>query len=162
VAKKETERLWRTFISRFKVLEVKGGVEVVVFSGFWRRAAATILDGIIVGIPVAIVLGLLFGFNPDPLSSDGVLSQIFNAVILLVYKVAMEASVKQATIGKMIMKIVVTDYNGGRISVLRAIGRYFASFLSALIIGIGYLMVAFTPKKQGLHDYMASTLVVKK
>jgi uncharacterized RDD family membrane protein YckC len=143
-------------------MEMKGGIDVVVHSGFWRRALATILDGIIVGIPVAVVLGLVFGFTPDPLSSDGLLSQIFNTVILLVYKVAMEASVKQATIGKMIMGIIVTDYNGGRISVARAIGRYFASFLSALIIGIGYLMVAFTPKKQGLHDFMASTFVVKK
>ena len=56
----------------------------------------------------------------------------------------------------------VTDEAGNRISFGRATGRYFGKLLSSLILSIGYLMIAFTQKKQGLHDILASTLVVKK
>ncbi|MCI0556277.1 MAG: RDD family protein, partial [Anaerolineae bacterium] len=63
---------------------------------------------------------------------------------------------------KMALGIVVTDMNGNRISFGRATGRYFGKILSGLIIYIGYIMVAFTEKKQGLHDMMASCLVLNK
>ena len=55
----------------------------------------------------------------------------------------------------------VVDEQGQRISFARATGRFFAKFISALILMIGYLMVAFTDRKRGLHDIMAGTLVVK-
>ena len=58
------------------------------------------------------------------------------------------------------MGLVVTDLDGRRISPLRAIGRYFAKILSGIILFIGYIMVAFTDRKQGLHDMICSTLVV--
>lgn len=61
----------------------------------------------------------------------------------------------------MALGLIVTDANGGRISFLRALGRYFAKILSGMILLIGYIMVGFTEKKQGLHDILASTLVVK-
>ena len=62
----------------------------------------------------------------------------------------------------MALGIKVTDLDGNRISFGRATGRHFAKWLSALILGIGYIMVAFTAKKQGLHDQVASCLVVNK
>lgn len=74
----------------------------------------------------------------------------------------MESSAKQATLGKMAVGIVVTDMNGGRISFGNATGRFFGKILSGLIIYVGFIMVAFTDKKQGLHDMMAGTLVVQK
>ena len=74
----------------------------------------------------------------------------------------MEASSKQGTLGKMVLGIIVTDEAGNRISFGRATGRYFGKILSSLILLIGYIMIAFTKKKQGLHDLLASTLVVKK
>jgi uncharacterized RDD family membrane protein YckC len=73
----------------------------------------------------------------------------------------MESSAKQATVGKMALGIIVTDLEGRRLGFGRATGRYFAKILSALILGIGFLMAAFTERKQGLHDMVASTLVVK-
>jgi uncharacterized RDD family membrane protein YckC len=60
------------------------------------------------------------------------------------------------------MGLVVTDMNGNRISFLRATGRYFAKILSALILLIGYIIAAFTARKQALHDMLASTLVLKR
>jgi len=61
-----------------------------------------------------------------------------------------------------VLGIVVTDMNGQRISFGRATGRYFAKIISQIILFIGYLMIAFTEKKQGLHDIMANCLVVVK
>ncbi len=62
----------------------------------------------------------------------------------------------------MVLGIVVTDMNGQRISFGRATGRYLGKIISQIILFIGYLMIAFTEKKQGLHDIMASCLVVVK
>jgi uncharacterized RDD family membrane protein YckC len=61
----------------------------------------------------------------------------------------------------MVLGISVTDLSGNRISFGRATGRYFSKIISGIIFCIGYIMAAFTAKKQALHDIMASTLVVK-
>ena len=74
----------------------------------------------------------------------------------------MESSVKRATLGKMALGIAVTDVDGRRITFMRATGRHFAKMISGLILLIGYLMAAWTKKKQGLHDILAGTLVVNK
>jgi len=71
----------------------------------------------------------------------------------------MESSSYQATLGKMIFGMKVTDLNGNRISFERATGRHFAKWLSGLVLCIGYIMVGFTERKQGLHDLLAGTLV---
>jgi uncharacterized RDD family membrane protein YckC len=61
----------------------------------------------------------------------------------------------------MALGMKVTDLAGNRIFLLRATGRYFAKTISGLILFIGFIMVAFTEKKQGLHDMIAGTLVVR-
>ncbi len=60
------------------------------------------------------------------------------------------------------MSIVVTGIDGKRISFARATGRHFAKYISAFILGIGFIMAAFTAKKQALHDMIAETLVVNR
>ena len=77
------------------------------------------------------------------------------------YFAILESSSSQATPGKMALGIKVTDMNGDRISFARATGRHFAKWLSSILL-IGYIMIALTAKKQGLHDLLASTLVVLK
>jgi uncharacterized RDD family membrane protein YckC len=62
----------------------------------------------------------------------------------------------------MALGIKVTDLSGERIGFGKATGRYFGKIISGLILLIGYIMVAFTEKKQGLHDMMAGCLVVSK
>jgi uncharacterized RDD family membrane protein YckC len=74
----------------------------------------------------------------------------------------MERSAKQATVGKLAIGIKVTDLDGGRISFWRALGRTFAKIISGIILFIGYIMAAFTERKQALHDKIADTLVVKR
>jgi len=85
-----------------------------------------------------------------------------NIAAVMLYWGLFESSPLQATPGKMVLRIKVTDIEGNRISFWRAVGRYFSKIVSGLILGIGYLMIAFTEKKQGLHDIMAGTLVVIK
>jgi len=66
----------------------------------------------------------------------------------------------QATVGKRALGMVVTGLDGRRISFARATGRHFAKYISALILFIGFIMAAFTAKKQALHDMIAETLVI--
>ena len=132
-----------------------------MYAGFWRRVAAVILDGLIVGVAV-VPLTLAFGggdtYAESARSASG---SGIEAVVTWLYYALMESSAKQATVGKMALGIIVTDLEGRRIGFGRATGRHFAKILSALILGIGFLMVAFTQRKQGLHDMIAGTLVIK-
>jgi len=67
-----------------------------------------------------------------------------------------------ATLGKMACKIQVVTAEGGRVSYLRSLGRYFAKFLSGLICLIGYIIAAFDEEKRALHDRICVTRVVLK
>ena len=77
------------------------------------------------------------------------------------YFALLESSRWQATVGKRVCHLRVTRPDGRRISLPRAVGRHLGKFVSAFILGIGFLMIAWTRRKQGLHDLMADTLVVR-
>jgi uncharacterized RDD family membrane protein YckC len=77
------------------------------------------------------------------------------------YEALLTSSSWQATVGKRILNLKVTDELGNPISFERATGRFFAKILSSLLFCFGYLMVAFSARKQGLHDMLAGTLVMK-
>lgn len=123
------------------------------YAGFWIRFAASFIDGIIILI-IDFLIVLVLG--------NSIASEFIEYIITLAYYVLLQSSAKQATLGKMALGLKVTDLEGRRISILRAIARELAKIISALIIFIGFIMVAFTPKKQGLHDMIAGTLVEKK
>jgi uncharacterized RDD family membrane protein YckC len=132
-----------------------------VYAGFWRRVAAFIIDALllsVVTVPLTLAMGGGDTYADAARSSAG---STISTVVSWLYYALMESSAKQATLGKMALGVVVTDLDGRRIGFGRATGRYFAKILSALILGIGFLMVAFTQRKQGLHDMLAGTLVVK-
>lgn len=145
------------------------------YAGFWARLAACLIDGVIVGFAGGFVTGFLGAFTglgggiDDPqrpedwLAVIGVfgLSIVVNTGCAWLYEALLTSSHWQATLGKRALRIVVTDENGGRISFARASGRHFAKWVSGMLLGIGYLMQPFTPKKQALHDMIAGTLVVK-
>jgi uncharacterized RDD family membrane protein YckC len=67
-----------------------------------------------------------------------------------------------ATPGKMALGMKVVRPDGSRVDLGRAVGRYFAKLLSMLILGIGYIMVAFDSEKRGLHDMICDTRVVRQ
>ncbi len=137
------------------------------YAGFWLRAAAYIIDGVVAYIIILIfflVSGLgIMGFSGDESEVGiGILGPIGLVLIgILLYYPLMESSKWQATLGKRAVGIIVTDLDGRRISFGKALGRFFAKFLSALILDIGFIMAGFTERKQGLHDIIAGTLVIK-
>jgi uncharacterized RDD family membrane protein YckC len=120
------------------------------YAGFWKRFAAILIDGIILGI-VGGIVSAIFG-----VPSGGPVGTLFGWL----YFATMESSSYQATLGKLILGIRVTDLQGQRTSFARATLRYFAKIISALILMIGFLMAAWTERKQALHDMIAGTLVV--
>jgi uncharacterized RDD family membrane protein YckC len=145
----------------------------VVYAGFWKRVAAYVIDSFVVGIAGGIlgaiiggVMGAIFGLNGG-LGGGGfvaiqLVSNLVSLTISAVYYAWFHASANQATLGKMAIGIKVVRTNGEPISFARGVGRYFATILSSLILCIGFLMAAFTERKQGLHDMICDTLVVDK
>lgn len=79
-----------------------------------------------------------------------------------VYHAIMESSIKQATVGKMMLAIKVTDQNGQRIPFWKATVRHFGKILSTLVLLVGFLMAGWTQKNQALHDKVAGCLVIRK
>lgn len=121
-------------------------------AGFWLRVVATLIDGILLSI-VNWLLGMVLG--------QGLLYSLATLIIAWVYFAGMESSDKQATLGKQLLQLKVTDLTGERISFGKATARYFSKIISSIILLLGYIMVAFTKNKQGLHDFIAGTLVWK-
>ena len=146
------------------------------YAGFWRRFVAFLIDSIIVVIIGCIggsFIGLMYGFlaaattdgdiSPDAIGTGaGVLGFIWGIAADCLYFTALESSSMQATPGKMVLNMIVTNYEFRRIGFGQANARYWGKLVSSLILGIGFLMVAFTEKKQALHDQFAGTLVIIK
>jgi uncharacterized RDD family membrane protein YckC len=149
--------------------------QFVQYGGFWVRVIAAIVDFFVVRVflfPFKAIFGLgglaLGGFNmhsyrhgmavPYFIFGRGVIAFLTLGASWL-YEALMESSSYQATLGKMIFGMKVTDLYGNRIDFARATGRHFAKILSGLILCIGFIMVGFTERKQGLHDMLAGTLV---
>ena len=132
------------------------------YAGFWLRFCAAMIDGVITSIPGWVIAGTWAITAIEPgvgvrLATDGL-----SLVVGWLYEALFTSSAYQATPGKLLLGIRVTDVAGERISFARATGRHFAKIISAIILLIGYIMAAFTERKQALHDLMAGTLVVKK
>lgn len=134
-------------------------------AGFWKRVLATVVDYVVI-VAIAVVLGLVIGLvlAVSGLSEGGIeaVSNLFGLVFGIVYYAALESSAWQGTVGKYVVGIVVTDNDGNRISFLRAFGRYFARILSLIPLFGGFLIAAFTRRKQALHDFVAGTLVLNR
>lgn len=121
------------------------------YAGFWTRFVAWIIDFIVIVVASGLVGIVTFGAGT-----------LLIFVGPWLYEAFMLSSEWQATLGKRAMSIVVTGSDGKRISFARATGRHFAKYLSAFLLCIGFIMAAFTEKKQALHDMIAQTLVVQR
>jgi len=128
------------------------------FAGFWLRLAATIIDAVIVIVGAIVVLIPIFMINENAVT----VATYFMYPAYLLYYPIMESSKLQATWGKKVLGIIVTDENYQPITFLKALGRNAGKIISSLILYAGYIMALGTEKKQALHDIMASTLVVRK
>ena len=141
-------------------------------AGFWIRVGAYIIDYIILFIPGQVLqFGLEAAFRGVGPTAPNQNAFVFSVMgfgiaasvsINWLYFALMESSSKQATLGKMACGLKVTDMRGERITFGRATGRYFGKILSGVICYIGFIMVGFDERNQGLHDQMARTLVIRR
>ena len=138
------------------------GPDHVAYGGFWIRVVAYIIDGILLTIVCGVVDRLL-GINILATDWDHYdpLANVISLVIGWLYFALLKSSERGATVGKMAMGLRVVTSDGRRLSFMNATGRYFAKILSAIILCIGFIMIAFTDRKRGLHDIIADTLVIK-
>lgn len=155
-----------------------------IFAGFWLRFVAYIIDWVIIYalqsfifVPFFGLLGISFASkardfeNMSDAEAMGVIGTMaavstaaifLSSVIAIFYWTLMESSKYQATVGKLALGLKVTDMDGNSLDFVKALVRNFCKIFSGVIMGIGYIMAGFTEKKQGLHDIIANTLVVKK
>lgn len=130
------------------------------YAGFWIRFWACLLDGLILSL-ITVPLGLL---QTSMLEDENFAMYLFLLVCSWIgywlYIALFTSGGWQATIGKRLMGLRITDLHGNRISFGQATGRHFGQFVSGLLMGVGYVMIGLTEKKQGLHDIMAGTLVL--
>jgi uncharacterized RDD family membrane protein YckC len=146
------------------------------YGGFWIRFVAKFMDGMILWvlsllltIPYGILVGMMIskaGTGP----AEANLSLVFGiSTLFYILLFAAQATYStffigkfRATPGKMIFKLMVVTPDGGRVSYLRALGRYFSEIVSGMIFAIGYIMAAFDGEKRALHDRICSTRVVHR
>ncbi len=155
-----------------------------VYAGFWLRFVALIIDAIILGavqfVAIMPVLGIMgLGIATDVQNFDSTnqaeamsmmgsfmamagISQVVFLVIQTLYHSLMESSNYQGSIGKIVLGIKATDMDGAKLDFGKALVRNLCKIISSFILLIGYIMAAFTEKRQGLHDMIANTLVIKK
>ena len=133
---------------------------ITPYAGFWIRVAAYLVDGVLLWI-VNVAISFLYRGTYSVYDSEIILDVISIALGIL-YFTLMESSERQATLGKMILNLKVGDQYGNRLSFANALGRYFAKIVSAIILGVGFMMVGWDDRKQGLHDKIADTYVYEK
>jgi uncharacterized RDD family membrane protein YckC len=158
---------------------VTGPAGAFRFAGFWIRFVARLLDDIILGIAAGAINMLIFGslmpnafrVRPNPTPEEAMaalgpmmaalgLAMVVGLVLGGIYETFFVARAG-ATPGKMALSLKVVRPDGGKISVGRAAGRYFAKILSGMILAIGYIIAGFDAEKRGLHDMICDTRVIR-
>lgn len=149
----------------------------IVHAGFWRRCGALVIDQLVLGLSlyalllaIVVVAAMSGGWSDDASGKQvpawffivylGAIACYYIAAAL--YYSLQESSTHQATLGKRALGIKVVDAHGRRLTRKHALGRWFAAALSYLTLYIGFLLAAFTERKQALHDMAAGTLVVDR
>ena len=156
-----------------ETIETASVSSVPVYAGFWRRFVGWLIDLLILIIITHWALALVSSFLKAPIPDTLSFSAFFSAlwptalalividfIIIALYYCLFEASQMQATIGKYIAGIKITDMGGSRISYGKAFLRRVYSLLSIIPIFIGYIVAGFTPRKQTFHDMLAKTVVI--
>lgn len=134
-----------------------------VYAGFWIRAAAALIDTVLMMvflIPIVFILmttGLMETGDEASNLIENLLSFVFMPIVVMLFW-----RYRSATPGKMLFKLVVIDAkSGGRLAVGQMIVRYIGYYIGLIPLGLGYIWVGIDKKKQGFHDIIAGTLVVR-
>ncbi len=154
----------------------------VEYAGFWVRFLAFLIDNAVMGVGFVLILiplifltglgGIIGEIHPNEDLNDAGIFMLFGLLFLAatvsllwtwLYHALMESSEWQATVGKRLLGLVVTDMAGQRVSFGRATGRHFSKIVTNMVPAfIGYIMAGFTERKQALHDMLAGCLVLRR
>jgi len=132
------------------------------YASFWRRLGAYVIDGILMNLLqlIWILPAMAGGMTSGDEDSAQLVVTLGGFVASVLYFTFMESGKSQATLGKRWLGLKVVDENGQRITPGNAFGRFVGKVPSIMLLGIGFLMVFWTKKRQALHDKMAGTYVV--
>ncbi len=141
------------------------------YAGFWIRFVAALIDatlmfGLLHLVTMLLGSSITIGGLHNGQSAEKIYAMQRNMRILVgfllggFYRVGMESSEYQGTLGKLAMRIKVTDLAYQRLSITHAALRYASKIVSVFTLGIGYIMAGFNNQKQALHDRLAETFVV--
>jgi uncharacterized RDD family membrane protein YckC len=138
------------------------GAHALEYAGFWRRFAAFFIDAIILGMIIRVLFPFSFWNvrNAWYLIPIVAISNLVSTAITVAYSVIFWAWRGQ-TLGKMVMNIKVLRVDGSNITPGYALLRYLGYVVCFLIVGLGFLWIPFDSRKQGIHDKIADTVVVK-
>lgn len=134
------------------------------YAGFWIRALALLIDTALVWsitIPILLTVhGQAYwesdSFFYSPL--DFLLSWVLPTIVEITFW-----HIRGASPGKMIVGVRIIDAKaGGPLTLAQCVGRYFAMYLSLLPLGMGFLWIGADARRQGWHDMLAGTLVVRR
>ena len=127
------------------------------YAGFWIRVVAGIIDAIIFGL-VAVTIAFLLNYAQGTLS---ILRSLVPALVCFLVMPTLWSSPIQATPGQRLCHLRVIRTDGREVSFMRGVLRVIGMILSAAVLGIGFVMIAFTERKRGWHDRLAGTCVLK-
>ena len=130
-------------------------------AGFWIRFVAVMIDDVVLILAQGMLFGagwILWGGGIGAGMVVRGATQLFISLIWAGYSIVFHWIWGQ-TLGKMALQIRVVSMDGGPLSFGQSVGRYFAAILSALILGIGFIMAGVRPDKRALHDLLADTRV---
>jgi uncharacterized RDD family membrane protein YckC len=133
------------------------------YVGFWARFGASIIDTVLLAIIIAPILNAVYGreYWTDSSLLQGPLDFVLNYLLPALAVVAFWIA-KQATPGKMVIGAEIVDADtGGKPTTRQFIIRYLGYYLSTIGLLLGFVWVAFDPRKQGWHDKLANTVVVR-
>ena len=139
--------------------------ENVEYAGFWIRVGASIIDTILVMMITYPILYAIYGWvgldYGTAMQSSGFIDILLTWILPMV-AVIWFWTAKQATPGKMLLSLRVVDAKtGGSLSVWQSLVRYVGYFVSAIPFCLGLIWVGFDSKKQGWHDKIAGTVVIR-
>jgi uncharacterized RDD family membrane protein YckC len=136
--------------------------EELEYVGFWARVGASLIDSLLVGLILIPLVRLIYGDEYETLKmiqgpADLFISLILPAIAIVIFWVN-----RQATPGKMVISARIVDAKtGGKPTTGQLIGRYLGYYVSTIPLLLGLIWVAFDPRKQGWHDKLAGTVVVR-
>jgi uncharacterized RDD family membrane protein YckC len=142
--------------------EINKNDEKNKYAGFWIRLLAYIIDSLILSIPSNIINKVILNTVEAEKIEIAMVKSVISFIILSFYFVIMTYRF-EATVGKMILKLKVVSEDRTKLSFWQLIKREtIGKFFSAVLLGIGFIMIAFNKQKKGIHDQLANTLVVYK